>query len=73
MRAIQVTPRQAQVLDLLCEFGETDLIAYKLGLSEKTITIYINKIMEQNGYPNRLTLSLAWDRQKRKDTNARRP
>jgi len=65
MRELKVTPRQAQVLDELCEFGETDLVAYRLKISPRSVTVYINRIMETNGHPNRLTLALAWDRQKR--------
>lgn len=66
MKKIIVTKRHAQTLDLLCEYGETDLVAYKMGISERTVTNYINRIMWANGYPNRLTLALAWDRQNRR-------
>lgn len=65
MRLIQATPRQAQVLDLLVEFGESSLIARKLGLSADTVQGYINKSLDENGHGNRVTLAVAWDRQKR--------
>ena len=65
MRELVVTPRQAQVLDELCEYGETDLVAYRLKISKRSVMTYLSAIMEKNGHPNRLTLALAWDRQKR--------
>ena len=66
MRPLKVTPRHAQVLDALCELGDTKLIAHKLKLAPKTVTVYINQAMEANGYPNRVTLALDWDRQHRR-------
>lgn len=65
MKKLILTERQAQALDLLCEYGETDLVAYKMGIAERTVTNYINIAMRQNGHPNRLTLALEWDRQNR--------
>jgi len=58
---------QARVLDALCEFGQTDLVARKLRLSPRTIEAYVTRIMAASGYPNRLTLVLAWDRARRKN------
>jgi len=63
-----LTEAQARVLDALCELGETDLVARKLKLSQRTVGVYINRIMRTNQYPNRLMLALAWDKQKRKAT-----
>jgi DNA-binding NarL/FixJ family response regulator len=63
-----LTEAQARVLDALCELGETDLVARKLKLSQRTVGVYINRIMRTNQYPNRLMLALAWDRQKQKAT-----
>ena len=65
-KALTLTKSQARVLDALCEFGETDLVARKLGLSEKTVTVYISRSLVANQYPNRLMLALAWDREKRR-------
>ena len=65
-KALILTKSQARVLDALCEFGETDLVARKLGLSEKTVTVYISRSLVANQYPNRLMLALAWDREKRR-------
>lgn len=65
-KALTLTKSQARVLDALCELGETDLVARKLGLTEKTVTVYISTILRKNQYPNRLMLALAWDREKRR-------
>lgn len=65
MKPIKATPRQAQVLDLLCELGETRLVAYRLKIKPRTVEVYINRVMEENGHPNRLTLALLWDRYRR--------
>lgn len=67
MKAIKVTQRQREVLNALCEYGQTDLVAYTLGVKEKSITDIIGLIMRNNGYPNRLTLALAWDRLNRQE------
>jgi DNA-binding CsgD family transcriptional regulator len=64
-KQLLLTEREAQLLDVLCELGETDLVARKLGLSKRTVSIYINRIMAANKYPNRLTLALARDRENR--------
>ena len=67
MRKIKATPTQARVLDALCEFGQTDLVARKLRISPRTVEVYVSRILAASGYPNRLTLVLAWDRARRKD------
>ena len=65
MKPLIVTQRQADVLDALCEFGQTDLAARRLGIGARTIEKHLQGIQATNKYPNRLTLVLAWDRQKR--------
>ncbi len=67
MKPIKVTPRQRDVLNALCEFGQTDLVAYTLKLTTTGVEMHISRAMRANGYPNRLTLALAWDRQNRKE------
>ena len=62
MKTIKVTKRQREILNALCEYGQTDLIAYTLGIKEQSVTDVIWRIMRNNGFPNRLTLALAWDR-----------
>lgn len=65
MKPIIATPRQAAVLDALCELGQTDLVAYALRVKPRTVDEYVIRLMRQNKYPNRLTLVLAWDRERR--------
>lgn len=65
MKPLKVTPRQAEVLDLLIELGQTKLIAHRMKIDTKTVEMYIHRAMTANGYPNRLTLALAWDREMR--------
>ena len=60
-----LTKREAELLDALCELGETDLVARKLGLTERTVGTYISRIISNNKYPNRLTIALARDRELR--------
>lgn len=65
MKPIVATPRERAALNALCEFGQTDLAAYKLKVTHKAIEAHIYNLMRKNGHPNRLTLVLAWDRQNR--------
>lgn len=65
MRKLNVTPSEAKLLDALCELGETDLVARKTGLTERTVEVYLARLIKKLGYPNRLTLALAWDREHR--------
>jgi len=65
MKPLNVTPREAAVLNALCEFGQTGLAAQSLGISPRTLETYIFRMMKENGYANRLTLVLAWDREQR--------
>ncbi len=60
-----LTKRQAEVLDALCELGETDLVAHKLKLSQRSVATYIIRALAANKHPNRLTLALARDRELR--------
>jgi DNA-binding NarL/FixJ family response regulator len=69
MRKLSVTPSEAKLLDALCELGETDLVARKTGLTERTTEQYLCRLIKKLGYPNRLTLALAWDRQTRKESS----
>jgi len=65
MSPLNVTPREAAVLDALCVFGQTGLAAQSLGIKERTVETYIYRMMKENGYANRITLLLAWDREQR--------
>ena len=65
MKPLRLTPNQAAALDALCEFGQTDLAARRMNTNNKAIENYVRCAMEKNGYPNRLTLVLARDRENR--------
>ncbi len=64
-KPLKLTPREQAVLDAICELGQTDLVARKLGLSPRTVEVYVSRIMAANGYPNRLMLALTRDRELR--------
>ncbi len=66
MKTLLITFRESQVLDALCDLGQTNLVAERLGISHRTVEAHIQRMMRENGLPNRLTLALAWDRHKRK-------
>jgi DNA-binding NarL/FixJ family response regulator len=65
VKKLNVTPSEAKLLDALCELGQTDLVARKTGLTERTVGVYLARLIKKLGYPNRLTLALAWDRERR--------
>ena len=69
MKKLNVTPSEAKLLNALCELGETYLVALKTGLTERTVKAYLGRLIKKLGYPNRLTLALAWDRQTRKESS----
>jgi DNA-binding NarL/FixJ family response regulator len=65
VKKLNVTLSEAELLNALCELGQTDLIARKTGLSIRTVETYLTRLLNKLGYPNRITLALAWDRQTR--------
>jgi DNA-binding CsgD family transcriptional regulator len=65
-KPLVLTKREAELLDALCDLGETDLVARKLGVNKVTVATYITRIMKRNMYPNRLMLVLAKDRENRR-------
>lgn len=65
MKKLNVTPSEAKLLNALCELGQTDLVARKTGWAERTVEAYLARLIKKLGYPNRLTLALAWDREHR--------
>jgi DNA-binding NarL/FixJ family response regulator len=65
VKKLNVTPSEAKLLDALCELGETDLVARRTGWTERTVEVYLARLIKKVGYPNRLTLALAWDREHR--------
>lgn len=57
---ISVTPRQSQVLDLICNRGLSNKqIAKSLSISESTVKIHIGCILKEYGVRNRTQLVLA--------------
>jgi DNA-binding NarL/FixJ family response regulator len=57
---ISVTPRQSQVLDLVCNRGLSNKqIAKSLNISESTVKIHIGCILKEYGVRNRTQLVLA--------------
>lgn len=62
MKPLKLTPQEEQVIRLLCELGETKLVAHRLRIEPKTVHEYIRRAIARNGHINRLTLALAWDR-----------
>jgi len=66
VKPLILTARQAEVLDAICELGETDLVAYKLKIKKRTVDHHVRHMLKTNKYPNRLTLALARDRETRK-------
>ena len=65
VKPLKLTPGQAAALDALCEFGQTDLAARRLNTTVIAFENYLYKAMSVNGYPIRLTLVLARDRENR--------
>ena len=50
---MRVTPRQAQVLDLKCRSGMTDLqVAQRLGIAEQTVKNTLARIRRNNAARN---------------------
>lgn len=57
---IELTDRQAQVRDLLCERGLSNkAIARQLNISESTVKIHVGSILKRYGVRNRTQLALA--------------
>ncbi len=57
---IDLTDRQAQVRDLLCERGLSNkAIARQLSISESTVKIHVGSILKRYGVRNRTQLALA--------------
>jgi len=60
VNGIDLTDRQAQVRDLLCERGLSNkAIARQLNISESTVKIHVGSILKRYGVRNRTQLALA--------------
>lgn len=63
---MNVTRRQAQVLDALCEYGHNKLIARHLKVELKAVEAILTRIKASTGIDSRVVLAVQWDRQRRR-------
>ena len=49
----QLTPREIEVLRLVCEGLEYEEIAAELGISSRTVKRFVSSLLEKTGYSNR--------------------
>lgn len=55
----QLTPREIEVLRLVCEGLEYEEIAAELGISSRTVKRFVSSLLEKIGYSNRTRLAIA--------------
>ena len=55
----QLTPREIEVLRLVCEGLEYEEIAAELGISSRTVKRFVSSLLEKTGYSNRTRLASA--------------
>lgn len=55
----QHTPREIEVLRLVCEGLEYEEIAAELGISSRTVKRFVSSLLEKTGYSNRTRLAIA--------------
>ena len=55
----QLTPREIEVLRLVCEGLEYEEIAAELGISSRTVKRFVSSLLEKTGYSNRPRLAIA--------------
>ena len=53
----QLTPREIEVLRLVCEGLEYEEIAAELGISSRTVKRFVSSLLEKTGYSNRTRLA----------------
>lgn len=53
-----LSPREKQIIALLCEAKENKEIAYALRLTEGTVKVYMSHIFEKTGAVNRVDLAM---------------
>jgi len=58
-RAIHLTPRELEVLALLCEGLPNKLISRRLGISSATVKCHISRILSELGVSSRLQAVVA--------------
>ena len=62
---LNLTPREFEVVNILCAVGSNKLIARQLGISVYTVSIMIHRACQKAGVNDRVTLALKWDRMMR--------
>ena len=60
----QLTPREIEVLRLVCEGLEYEEIAAELGISSRTVKRFVSSLLEKIGYSNRTRLAIAVTKKK---------
>lgn len=60
----QLTPREIEVLRLVCEGLEYEEIAAELGISSRTVKRFVSSLLEKTGYSNRTRLAIAVTKKK---------
>ena len=55
----QLTPREIEVLRLVCEGLEYEEIAAELGISSRTVKRFVSSLLKKPGYPTRTRLAIA--------------
>lgn len=65
-----LTPRQIEMLDLLCELGTQKAVARKLGISHKTVESHLGRVRETMGVKTMVPAVLKWDRWRRQAEGA---
>ena len=55
----ELTPKEIEVLRLICDGLEYDEIAGRLDISERTVKYHVSNILSKTGYANRTRLAIA--------------
>jgi DNA-binding NarL/FixJ family response regulator len=61
--ALQVTPRQAEILRLIASGLSDKQIASRLGVSPRTVQSHVDRLFLQHGLHKRTALIAAWVRE----------
>ena len=55
----ELTPKEIEVLRLICDGLEYEEIADKLNITERTVKYHVSNILSKTGYANRTRLAIA--------------
>ena len=56
----ELTPREAQIMDTLCLYGNSKRIARELGIAEMTINGHLKDIYNKMDSRNRVVVACRW-------------